>query len=317
MTVEHTAIESMTKAGRYLAELAGTVGFDEALKRVRSRSSDTVAAKLDRLGRYARGEESADLPGELELLGLFMRQARGQASAGAGMAALSDALVDARALAANVRLGLPGDLTYSAALLGIAASIWALWLTYIAPGFVELYDSVGARLPALSQAALAAPWLPFLVIGMLAAIVALLAIGARALAAAIEALAPMRRSSLRLVCGARVLGAHDRWRAATMANAWAAAGLAPVRALRDAVAQMSANGGELRGLIRDVELADAMGLGRHELDYVRRQSLETYRTRLEGRRAVALRVMQIAIAVLVAVIVITIYEPIFGMGAVI
>ena len=130
-------------------------------------------------------------------------------------------------------------------------------------------------------------------------------------------MAPLMSPWVNLVCGSHIRRAHDRWRVVTIANAFAAAGGSPVTALRDAIAELEVRPEALTELTREVELADELGLAKHELGYQSQKSVGDYRVALERRWAVAFRVMQIAIAILVGAIVSAIYLPIFKMGAVI
>lgn len=310
-------IDSLAKAGRYLVELTAATSFEDAMRRLKERAHGRVANELEQLERYVQGSSTESGAPELSLLARFIKHVRREVAPGAGMAALEGSLTGARGLADAVRAGVPGNVAYAAALLGVALLLTVLWMTAIVPHFVDLYANFGAELPVFTQALLDAPWLVFLVILGLAAALVVLIVGTRKIATSVANMAPLETRWLTLVCGAHVRRAHDRWRVASVAGAWAAAGGSPVLALRDAITEMVARPEALTELTREVALADELGLAKHELDYQSRKSLGDYRVALERRWAVVFRVMQIAIAILVGAIVSAIYLPIFKMGAVI
>jgi len=312
------AVTTIAEAGRYLSELTATVGFEEGVRRLRSKADSAVARELDALERYVSGREADKPAAALALYGDYLKPLSGRSGAATGAATINLALRDARALADGVRVGLPGDLWYAALLLIIAAMLSSIWLVYIAPVFAAMFATLGAqRLPAFSQLLFDAPWVVFSAIGVLAACLVLLVVGAWRLAAAIETLALPAQRWARLVAGDRVLWAQERWSVATLASAWASAGQEPLAALRDAIARAGTAPGELRELAERVALANDLGIARQELEHERERSLRDCRVALEVRRAIALRGMQIAVAALVGAITIAIYLPIFKMGAVI
>ena len=316
-TNEPAAIASMATANRYLAELIPTVGFRGAVKRVQQKSNSSIAGELERLERYVEGDPTAEAPAEFSIYGSFMRYLPDKTRAGTGIASINRSMRDARRFADSVRVGLPGDLYYSATLLMVAAVISTMWLLFIAPGFSEMFESFGAKLPSFTRMITTAPWLLFVLIAALAIVLVLLVIGTRRLAAAIDTMAPLRPSWLKLVCGADVVRTHERWRVATMANGWASAGEEPLKALRDAIDRMSASADQVNELTADVQLAHEIGLAGHELDHQCQKSLGEYRNAMESRRALVSRIMQVAIAVLVGGIVIAIYLPLFRIGSLI
>lgn len=309
-------VDSLSDASRYLAELAAGVGFDEAERRISSRAAPAVAEKLETLKRYVEG--AGKPPRELALHGDYFKSIRNHAGAIAGATTINGSLRDARTLADGVRVGLPGDLTYSAVLLFVAAVVSTMWFSYIAPSFVTLFSSIGnARLPAFSQLVFDAPWVVFAVIGVLALELVLLVYGAFRVARAVETMTAPGPGWLRWLAGSRVLRALERWRATTLASAWADAGTDPLAALHEAMAAAAVARGDAAELASRIALANDLGIAAQELAHERERSALDCRVALEVRRGVALRGMQVAVALLVGAIAIAIYLPIFRMGAVI
>lgn len=310
-------IDSTPKAGRYLAELAATTGFDEALRRVRARATPDVARDLDTLQRYIDGDSAVGPGAELALYAELVRRMPDRAEPGPGLTEMQSATAEARTLASEVRAGVLGTVVYSALLLSMVAALSALWLLEIAPAFVAMFAQFGTGLPAFSQALVDLPWLPFALVAVLAGLLALVVIGRRRIAAAIETLAPV--TAVRLVpgYGARLRRAHDRWRAATLASAWAAGGREPSQAYEEALETSAAHASAPAEGADDLTLACELGNGREELAYQRGRMLDAYRARLALHRSVSLRIVQVLIAALVGAVTIAIYLPLFQTGTVI
>lgn len=319
MVMEHrvATITTQAKANRYLAELIPTEGFRNALKRVKQKSDAAISKELERLEQYVEGDSTIEAPAFFSLYGEFMKRLPDRTQAGPGVTMLNLSMREARRFADSIRVGVPSDLYYSATLLAVASLISIIWILSIAPSFSEMFALFDAQLPRFTQSLLNAPWLLFSVIAILAIALVSLMIGARRIAASIEVMAPLTPAWVRLVCGNRVMRAHENWRISTLANAWANAGREPVQALREAIDTMSASDSGLRQLTSEVHLADELGLAKHELGHQCERSLTAYRAAMESRRALTSRVMQVAIAILVGSVVIAIYLPIFKMGSVI
>ena len=314
MSTEQSIIAELAKASRYLFELTATMPFDEAIERVKSKADTRTGSELDSLRRYIRGQSTARPARELALYADFLKELPQGTRANTGVASLNASLNDARALADGLRAGLPTELVYPGLVLIVAASIATLWVVYVAPEFVALFAQFEARLPAWSRVLMANAWLVFAPIAvLLGALVALASAGYR-LAAAIETMTRPSPEWVGAVIGKRVGRAHDRWRLAAIARARIAAGVAPTVAVRGASLGALA---DYAALEQELSLADELGLAAHEIGHQLEQRLIDYGSALELRRAIAFRVLQIAIAAVVATIVIAIYLPILRMGAVI
>lgn len=311
---EQATIGTLAKANRYLCELTTTVPFDEAVQRIRKRAGPAVDRELETLQRYVAGQATVKPAAELALYAELLKRAPDKARVAAGVTSLNESLAEARLLADETRGGWPADLAYSALLLAVAALIATVWLFYVAPEFEVLFGGFGARLPAFSRAIFDNVWLIFAPLLALALVIAWLVAGARRLATAIETLAAPPTALARTL-GARAMQAHARWRTAALASAWVGAGQGPVDAVREASARATA--GAAGKLVGEVALAAEIGLAAHELEHQRHTALAECRAALELRRTLALRALQIAIALVVGAIVIAIYLPIFQMGAVI
>lgn len=312
-----TTIDSPAKASRYLLELSSRVPIEEALRAVESRAAPRVASHLQGLRRYVNGESPAKPDARFALYADFAKHLSDKSLASAGAAVINDSLTAARTLADSVRVGLPGDLYYPALLLLLATSIATLWLTAIAPEFAELYASFEGGLPRLTQTLIDAPALLFGAIGVLAVLLILAFVGTRRLAAAVATLGALQPSWLRLFCGSRVARCHDQWRVTTLATAWVHAGREPAAALRESLQTLNVPAAALGGLSDAVTLAQGLGLADHELDHQRRSAATEYRAAWELSRALWFRALQFAVAILVGVLTIAMYLPLFSMGAVI
>jgi type IV pilus assembly protein PilC len=307
-------IVSLPKAVRYVNELAPEVGFSVALRRVAERADEPTARALRRLEDYAGGRADEPVAPELELIATFLRHAPDKERIGAGVTVINAAAAEARDLAAAVRAGMPADFYYSGVLLAVAALVATIWFVYIAPEFTQLFAQFGARLPPFSQALVDAPWLVFGGIAVLAAVLALLVVGTRRVARVIEVQLPFDRAWLGRLLGTRVASSYEAWRASVLVTAWVAAGRDVGAALADALPHGAPARAELE---EELALAGALGLARHESAHQLQARLAALAAALEGRRALAARLMQIAVALVVGAIVIAIYLPIFQMGAVI
>jgi type II secretory pathway component PulF len=103
----------------------------------------------------------------------------------------------------------------------------------------------------------------------------------------------------------------------TIANAWAAGGRSALEATRHAGSKLEVPQDVAREVASALDLADELESAESELHYQVRESIEKYRQTLEWRRAVGFRLLQVIVAVMVGFIVISVYLPIFKMGAVV
>jgi type IV pilus assembly protein PilC len=313
-TREPATIADLAKASRYLFELTATLPFDEAVERVRSKADAKTRDELTALERYVRGEAAAKPAGELALLADFLRSVGDASRASAGVRALNESLAEARALADATRAGLPVELSYAALLLVIGAALAGLWLVYLAPEFTRLFAQFGASLPGLSQAILDSAALVLVPLGVLVAALLALARAGYSQARAIETLAPLPATWVKWLAGARAARAHERWRLTTFASARFQSGVPAAEALRASSTERGAR--DAVELERELALAAELGLAAHELEHQRQRSLFDYRAAIELSRMIAMRALQIAVAVFVGGIIIAVYLPIFRMGAV-
>jgi type II secretory pathway component PulF len=215
-------------------------------------------------------------------------------------------------LADATRGGLPTEIAYCGLLLAIGTLLATLWLLYLAPQFAALYAQLGAALPPLSQAIVSAAALVYVPMVVLVLVLAAVARAAYRQAAAIEALAPLPRGWSAWLVGGRAARTHERWRLAALASAQIQAGVPIAHALRP-----SAGGFHDAELESEVALAAELGLAAHELAHRRQRSLNDYRAALELSRLISMRALQLGIALVVGTIVISIYLPIFRMGAIV
>lgn len=318
MTTTGTAtIDSLGKASRYLSGLGGSVGFDEAVSRVESRSSAEVGRKLRELASWTKGETAAAPAPELALIGQVVRYAPDGVAVGTAIGAASAALLDARALADHVRSGLSSGLAYAVALLVMTTFIALLWLGAIAPEFESMYMQFGASVPGLTRFLIDQPWVLFLVLAVLGLALVALVLATRRAAVRIETVAPLGTGFSATALGARLRDAHERWRVLTLAEAWTAGGGEPLASTLAAARAMDREAAETSTVTAELRLAHELGSARAELDFLSQASVVAYRDALELRRAVAIKAIQVAIAVVVGFVVIAMYLPIFKMGAVI
>ena len=98
------AVTTIAEAGRYLSELTATVGFEEGVRRLRSKADSAVARELDALERYVSGREADKPAAALALYGDYLKPLSGRSGAATGAATINLALRDARALADGVRV---------------------------------------------------------------------------------------------------------------------------------------------------------------------------------------------------------------------
>jgi type IV pilus assembly protein PilC len=313
VTRDQPTIADLAKANRYLLELAATVPLDEAVERVRRYADAHVRNELDALERYVAGDNSSKPAPELALYAEFLKASPDASRAAAGARTLNESLTDARILAHATRAGLPAEIGYCGLLLAIATVLATLWLLYLAPQFAALFAQFQAPLPALSQAIVSASALVFVPIAMLLLVLAAVARAAYRQAAAIEALAPLPQGWSAWLAGGRAARAHEQWRFAALASAQLEAGVPIAQALR-AAAGTTSHDVELES---ELALAAELGLSAHEMEHRRQQSLQDYRAAIELSRMISMRTLQLGIALVVGAIVISIYLPIFRMGAVI
>ena len=318
MTSTGTAtIDSLTKASRYLSGLGGSFGFDEAVRRVESRSSTEVGARIRELASWTKGEAATPPAPELALIGHVVRHAPDAVAIGTAIGAANLALADARALSDHVRSGLAGGVGYAAVLLVVTMIVTLIWLGSVAPQFEMMYTQFAVSLPGLSRFLIAWPWIPFAAVAVLGLALALLMLATRHAATRIETVAPLGTGVIARALGARVRGAHERWRVLMLAQAWTAGGGDPLASANAAERALDGESAGISTVTAELRLADELGGARGELDFLAQASVAAYRDALELWRAVAIKAIQVAIAVLVGIVVIAIYLPLFKMGAVV
>jgi type II secretory pathway component PulF len=103
----------------------------------------------------------------------------------------------------------------------------------------------------------------------------------------------------------------------TLAQAWAAGGGDPLASALAAARALDGDGAGASTVTAELRLADELGGSRAELDFLMQASLMAYRDALDLWRALAIKAIQVAIAVVVGFVVISVYLPIFQMGAVV
>jgi hypothetical protein len=316
-STDTATIDSLGKASRYLSGLGDSCGFAEAVSRVESRSSAEVGRRLRELASWTKGETAAAPAPELALIGQVVRHAPDGVAVGTAIGAASAALQDARALADHVRSGLSSGFTYAVALLVMATIVALIWLGYIAPEFDRMYTQFAVSLPGLSRFLIDQSWALFLGLAFLGLALVALALATRRAAARIETVAPLGTGLSAMALGARIRGAHERWRVLTLAQAWTAGGGEPLASTLAAARAMDREGAATSTVTAELRLAEELGSAKGELDFLSQASVAAYRDALELRRAVGLKAIQVAIAVVVGFIVISIYLPLLGMGAVV
>lgn len=310
-------IDSLSKASRYLSGLGGRCGFDEALQRVTSHSSPEISDRLKILAAWIRGTSPAPPDPELALIGQLVRHAPPGTEPGPAIGAVNAALGDARELADHVRSGMAGGLFYAAALLAVAFIVASIWLTQIAPEFVDMFTGFDTEMPGFSRFLAGQAWLVFLVIAGLAAALIAIFLGNRQLAQRLETAAPLGAGLRRRVLGRRLPAAHDVWRALLLARAWTAGGGEPYASLQRATAITGISDNTAANIAAELKLASDLGLAAGELEYQALAGLAACRDAIEIWHALAIRLLQAAIAVLVGAIVIAVYLPLFSMGAIV
>lgn len=318
MTSTGTAtIDSLSKASRYLSGLGGSFGFDEAVRRVESRSSAEVGQRLRELASWTRGEAAAAPVPEFALIGHVVRHAPDAVAVGTAIGAANIALADARALGDHVRSGLSGGIGYAVALLVVVTIVALIWLGSIAPMFDIMVTQAGVSLPGLSRFLINQPWVLFAAVAILGLALVALAVATRHAATRIETVAPLGTGIAGKLLGARLRRAHDNWRVLTLAQAWAAGGGDPLASALAAARALDGDGAGASTVTAELRLADELGGSRAELDFLMQASFVAYRDALDLWRALAIKAIQVAIAVVVGFVVISIYLPIFQMGAVV
>jgi len=310
-------IDSLAKASRYLSGLGNSCGFAEAVSRVESRSSAEVSRRLRELASWAKGETATEPAPELALIGQVVRHAPDGVAVGTAIGAASGALADARALADHVRSGLSSGFGYAVALLVMATIVALIWLGAIAPEFEMMYTQYAVPVPGLSRFLIGQPWVLFLAIAVLGLALVALVLATRRAALRIETVAPLGTGFSATVLGARLRDAHERWRMLTLAQAWTAGGGEPLASTQAAARAMDREGAETSTVAAELRLAEELGSARGELDFLSQASVAAYRDALELRRALAIKAIQVAIAVVVGFVVIAIYLPILNMGGVV
>lgn len=314
---ETLLVDSAEKASRYLGGLGGSVGFDEAVRRIESKSSAEIRSKLQGLARWVR-RESEDRPDPaFGLIGAVVRDAPASGDIGRAIAAADAARADARQLADHVRGSMLNGVNYLALLLIVAAIVASIWIGAIAPAFESLYTSVSSSLPGLSRLLADNAWIVVVAIGGLGLVLVALVLGARRFATAIETIAAMGTGLLDRIAGSRLRRAHERWRVLILAQAWSAAGEAPAEAVRRAADALGADRAVAGSLAAEMALAGELGSAQSELDHLSLTAVTAYRNALELWRAVVVRGLQLAVAIVIGILVIAIYLPIFQMGAII
>ena len=118
-------------------------------------------------------------------------------------------------------------------------------------------------------------------------------------------------------CRLLEVGCGDGLQLLTLAQAWTAGGGEPLASTMAAARAMDREAAEASTVTAELRLAHELGSARAELDFLSQASVVAYRDALELRRAVAIKVIQVAIAIVVGVVVIAIYLPLLKMGAVV
>jgi len=310
-------IDSASKAGRYLSGLGGSLGFDEAIRRVEARSSQEVRDQLRALVRWVKGESTASPGPEFRLIGTVVRNAPADGDVGKAIAVADRARADARVLADHVRSSMLDGIPYLGLLLAIAGIVAAIWVTGIAPNFGALYSQMQVTLPTLSRVLVDQPWIIAATLVLLALVIVAIVVAARRLARSVESVVPLGRGLVAHVVGQRVYRAHESWCILSLARAWAAAGEDPARAAHRAAQALDVDAGPARRVDAEMRLAADLGAAAVELEHMAQTSATDYRDALDLWRAVVVRTLQIAIAVVVGLVVIAVYLPIFRMGAIV
>jgi len=316
-STDTATIDSLGKASRYLSGLGDSFGFAEAVSRVETRSSAEVGQRLRELASWTKGETAVAPAPELALIGHVVRHAPDGVAVGTAIGAASAALSDARVLADHVRSGLSSGFGYAVALLVMATIVALIWLGYIAPEFDQMYTQFAVSLPGLSRFLIDQSWVLFLAIAVLGLALVALVLATRRAAVRIETVAPLGTGLAAIALGARIRDAHECWRVLTLAQAWTAGGGEPLASALAAARVMDREGAATSAVTAELRLAAELGSARGELDFLSQASVAAYRDALELRRAVGLKAIQVAIAVVVGFVVIAIYLPILNMGAVV
>jgi hypothetical protein len=316
-STDAATIDSLSKASRYLSGIGGGFGFDEALSRVESRSSAEVGQRLRELASWTKGETATAPAPELALIGQVVRHAPHGVAVGAAIGAASVALAEARALADHVRSGLSSGFGYAVALLVVTTIVALIWLGAIAPQFDAMYAQAGASVPGLTRFLFDQSWVLFLAIAILGLALVALVLATRRAALRIETIAPLGTGFAASALGARLREAHERWRVLTLAQAWTAGGGEPLASASAAARALDHGDAETSQVTAELRLAEELGSAKEELEFLSQESVAAYRDALELRRAVAIKVIQVAIAIVVGVVVIAIYLPLLKMGAVV
>jgi type II secretory pathway component PulF len=246
-----------------------------------------------------------------------VRDAPAEGDIGKAIGSADLARNDARAIADHVRGSMLNGVPYLALLLAVAGIIAVVWLSNIGPVFRSLYSQMDVALPALSRVLVDQAWIFPAAIGALAIVLVGIVVAARRITRSVESVAPLADGLVGLIIGARVREAHDSWCILSLARAWAAAGEEPAQATHRAAQVLGADSELAHRLDAEMRLAAELGAAGNELDHMAQTSAASYRDAIELWRAVGLRGLQIAIAVVVGLLIIAIYLPIFKMGAIV
>lgn len=307
-------VRSSATALRYLISLASREGWSTALRKVQGVSETAVSAQLSDIDRYVGGHTEASVPEELQVVARFLKGASSAQNPELGFASLVSLQRQAGELSARVRVGLPGELLYSGALLMVALMITMLWLIYIAPEFAQLFHGFGANLPTFTRLVVANPLIVILPIAIMAGLLVALVLAARFLANAIGGLHGRLPPWSRWLVGASIGDAQKDWLALSLASAWADAGVSPSQALAQA---RDGSSGMSNRFDTPLGEAESLGILGDELKFQANEALARLNTAIATHRAIVARTMQILIAVVIGGIVVAIYLPIFQLGGVI
>ena len=316
-TIGAATIDSIEKAGRYLCGLGGSVGFDEAVRKVQEKASPAVREQVQQLANWVDGKTSTAPSTELTLLGSVVKSAFRKENSQHAIVVVDHALNDARSLAEHVRSGISDGIAYSALLLIVASIVWWTWMSSIGPEFAAMFAQMSASLPAMTQVMVDVPWLVLIAICALALLLGLVIVSTKRLAARIESIAPISGGWYASLLGDKARRLHARWLSLVLARAWVAGGRDPLESIREAFRLAGDADSVFDELESEIQLACELGRGAEELAFQADASVGAYRDALEFRRALGLRFLQVSIALVVGIIVITIYLPLFKLGAIV
>lgn len=316
---------------RQLLALLDEGGAERAFERLRDAAGAEYATDIDRLQRLfgSRPGETEPEPGRYHALAALLEEA--PAAAGQLVKLFVEYAQRGGILYRIYWAGIVGQLSYLGTLCVLVLVIAATFTLYVLPSFRQMFDRFGGQLPEFTAAVLASAGtgLPLLVLLVLGVLV-LAAIFALVFRRCIRTLSPLPRIPRRVPLGGEVAETYNRSLFLNFARILLECGTPAERAvaaaarlanqhpsLDYAALEASTGAAALDATLRDLGVAARVGNLRPEVAArCEIQEAELARVLATSRNRFSLGT-SIVVGLLVAVVVIAMYLPIFRMGSVI